>query len=234
MAQLEIHVTGTGTATRRAERGILVLEAQSQQLPTAEEASAVVSSTANKIRETSGTKAGAAIAHYSMSTLDTSSNRERRPSQNKNIDEAPKYDVTYSARAEFNIKFSDFSVLDKLATQFAAMDTVHIKRINWRLTNATLAAIEGGARKDAAQNALQRARNYAEVFADISEEDAARRVQAVDVKEDQYYQQSTKPQLHYGKKQRVYGTVVGRTELQFEPEDVRLDVKVSGKFIVEV
>jgi hypothetical protein len=244
MAQLEIHVTGTGTATRRAERGILVLEAQSQQLPTAEEASVVVTSTVNKIREaiapfcpqddkTRGTKADAAIAHYSMSTLDTSSNRERRPSQNKNIDEAPKYDVTYSARAEFNIKFSNFAVLDKLATQFAAMDTVHIKHINWRLTNATLVSIEGGARKDAAQNALQRARNYAEVFADISEEDAARRVKAVDVKEDQYYQQSTKPQLHYGKKQRTYGTVVDKTELQFEPEDVRLDVKVTGKFIVE-
>jgi hypothetical protein len=140
MAQLEIHVTGTGTATRRAERGILVLEAQSQQLPTAEEASAVVTLTANQIREviapfcpqddkTSGTKADAAIAHYSMSTLDTSSNRERRPNQNKNIDEAPKYDITYSAHAESNIKFSDFTVLDKLVTQFAAMDTVHVKRI---------------------------------------------------------------------------------------------------------
>jgi hypothetical protein len=140
MAQLEIQVTGTGTATRRAERGILVLEAQSQQLPTAEEASAVVTLTANQIREviapfcpqddkTSGTKADAAIAHYSMSTLDTSSNRERRPNQNKNIDEAPKYDITYSAHAESNIKFSDFTVLDKLVTQFAAMDTVHVKRI---------------------------------------------------------------------------------------------------------
>jgi hypothetical protein len=55
----------------------------------------------------------------------------------------------------------------------------------------------------------------------------------VDVTEDQYYQQSTKPQLHFGKRQRTYGTVVVKTELQFEPEDVRLDVKVTGKFIVE-
>jgi uncharacterized protein YggE len=244
MAPLEIHVTGTGTAIRRAERGILVLEARSQQLPTAEEASTVVTSTATAIRdaiapfcpqdeETGGTKANAAIAHYSMSTLDTSSNRERRHNANKNSDEAPKYDVTYSARAEFNIKFSDFAALDKLATQFSAMETIHIKSITWKLTDATFASIEGGARKRAAQNALQRAHDYAEVFADLSTEDAVRRVKAVDVKEDQYYQQSTKPQLHYGKKQRMFGEVVGRDELQFEPEDVRLDVKVTGKFVVE-
>jgi hypothetical protein len=31
----------------------------------------------------------------------------------------------------------------------------------------------------------------------------------------------------------MFGEVVGRDELQFEPEDVRLDVKVTGKFVVE-
>jgi uncharacterized protein YggE len=244
MACLEIHVTGTGTAIRRAERGILVLQAQSQQLPTAEEASAIVTSTANKIRdaiapfcpqdeETGRTKADAAIAHYSMSTLDTSSSRERRHTSNKDSDEPTKYDITYTARAEFNIKFSDFAALDKLATQFSTMETIQIKRITWKLTDATLASIEGGARKRAAQNALQRARDYAEVFADLSTEDAARRVKAVDVKENDYYQQSTKPQLHYGKMQRSNGKLVDKEELQFEPEDVRLEVKVTGKFVVE-
>jgi hypothetical protein len=244
MAPLEIHVTGTGTAIRRAERGILVLQAQSQQLATPEEASAVVTSTANKLRdaiapycpqdeETGHTKEDAAISHYSMSTLDTSSSRERRPAGNGAPDQAPKYDVTYSACAEFNIKFSDFGALDKLATQFSAMENIRIHRITWALTDATLASIEGGARKRAGQDALQRARDYAEVFADLSTEDAVAKVKAIEVKESQYYQQSTRPQLHYGKKQRIRGALLERAELQFEPEDVRLEIKVEGKFVVE-
>jgi hypothetical protein len=244
MAPLEIHVTGAGTAIRRAERGILILQAQSQQLATPEEASAAITSTANILRdaiapycpqdeETGLTRNDAAISHYSMSTLDTSSSRERRPAGNSTVDQAPKYDITYSARAEFNIKFSDFDVLDKLATQFSAMENTRIHRITWALTDATLKSIEGGARKRAAQDALQRARDYAEVFADLSTEDAVARVKAIEVKESQYYEQSTKPQLHYGKKQRIMGQVLERAELQFEPEDVRLEVKVNGKFVVE-
>jgi hypothetical protein len=244
MAPLEIHVTGTGTAIRRAERGILVLQAQSQHVASAEEASAIVTMTANKIcdaimpycphdEDTHRTKADAAIAHYSMSTLNTNSKHEQRYNANKNND-SPKYDITYSARVDFHIKFSDFTALDTLATQFSAMETVHIIRIDWKLTDATLASIEGGARKRAAQNALQRARDYAEVFANLSAEDAVRRVKAVDVKEDQYYQQGTKPQLHYGKRHNMTsGALIDKAEMQFKPEDVKLEVKVSGMFVVE-
>ncbi|KAF1912076.1 hypothetical protein BDU57DRAFT_523426 [Ampelomyces quisqualis] len=245
MTPLEINVQGVGTAIRRAERAILVLKAQSQYLPTPEEASAVVTLTANNLRdaiapycpqdeETGKTKENAAISHYSMSTLDTSSHRDRRSTASANTqDEPAKYDTTYFARADFNIKFSDFSALDKLATQFSRMENVRIERITWALTDATLQSIEGGARKRAAQNALQRARDYAEVFADLSTEGATTKVRAVDVRESQYYQQSTRPQLHYGKRQRLEGMVLDKAELQFEPEDVRLQVKVDGKFVVE-
>jgi uncharacterized protein YggE len=113
------------------------------------------------------------------------------------------------------------------------MENVRIERITWKLTDVTLESIEGGARKRAAQNALQRARDYAEVFADLSTEEAVRKVKAVDVKENQYYQQSTRPQLHYGKAQRALEMVMDKAELQFEPEDVRLEVKVDGTFVVE-
>jgi predicted secreted protein len=246
MARLEINVTGTGTAIRRAERGILILQAQSQHLSTAEEASAVVTSTANTLRdaiapycpqdeETGRTKQDAAIAHYSMSTLDTSSHYEKRPDSSAKKDEEVKYDTTYSARAEFNIKFSDFAALDKLATQFSAMQYVQIKCISWKLTDATLSSIEGSARKGAARNALQRARDYAEVFADLSAEEAVSKVKALHVTESSYYQQSTRPQLHVGKAQRFNGErLVDKAELRFEPEDVRLEVKVDGKFVVEM
>jgi hypothetical protein len=60
------------------------------------------------------------------------------------------------------------------------------------------------------------------------------KVKAVSVEESGYYTTSTKPQLHYGKMQRARRVGVPEsTELQFQPEDVRLEVKVSGKFVVE-
>jgi uncharacterized protein YggE len=242
MAPLNIDVTGSGSAIHTAERGILVVQARSSYVATAEQASKIVATTAASIRElisphcpqdeeTGRTKSDAAISHYSMSTLDTSMNRDRRTTAEG---EKSQYDTTYSASAKFNIKFSDFSVLDTLATQISAMNNTRIESVDWRLTDATHNAITSTARKAAAQDTIRRARDYAEVFAGLSAEEAVQRVKAVSVEESGYYTTSTKPQLHYGKMQRAMRVGVPEsTELQFQPEDVRLEVKVSGKFIVE-
>lgn len=238
MAPLQINVVGTGSTIRPAERAILVLQAYSPDLSTAAEASAIVTLTANTIREaitphcaqdtaTGKTLPGAAIAHYSMSTLDTNS-RSRAIDSKKE-----KYEIVYTAKAQFNIKFSDFTVLGQLATDFSAMQNVSIQRIEWKLTDVTDASIQGEARKRAAADAIQRARDYAQVFGGVAEEDLEKRVKAVDVKENGYYQRGTKPQLHIGKRQRFEGeSSFGKEELQFQPEDVRLSVNVDGRFVV--
>jgi uncharacterized protein YggE len=242
MAPLEINVTGTGTAIHRAERATLVLQAQAQQCPTAQEASSVVTTAANELRnaimpycppdeETGRAKEDAAVSHYSMSTLDTSSRRDVRP-RTAGVGRTSELDITYSARGNFNIKFTKFDVLEKLTTQFSAMDGVRILRIDWHLTDATLASTEADARKRAAQNALQRARDYAEVFANLSAEGAVERVQAVDVRESGYGQQTSRQQRQI-RKQMMSGPVTEKTEMLFEPEDVILEVKIDAKFVVE-
>lgn len=170
----------------------------------------------------------AAIAHYSMSTLDTSS-KQRKISASDSTTPA-KYETVYSARAEFHIKFSDFAVLNKLATQFSAMENVRIQRIDWNLTDRTYDSIKSGARKLAAEDAMQRAYDYAAVFAGVAKEEVGKKVRAVHVKESNSYYQSTRPQLHYGKMMR--GAKVASHELQFQPEDVRLQVNVDGRFEV--
>jgi len=240
MAPLQINVTGTGSTLRPAERAILVLQAYSPDLSSAADASATVTLTANTIREainphcpqdeaTRQTKPGAAIAHYSMSTLDTNS-RSRAIDKTKE-----KYETVYTASAQFNIKFADFDVLNALATDFSAMQNVKIQKIEWHLTDAKMASIEGEARKRAASDAIQRAHDYAEMFAGVAVEDLGKRVKAVSVKENNYYQRSTRPQLHVGKMQRYEGIRThGKEELQFQPEDVRLSVSVDGTFVVEV
>jgi uncharacterized protein YggE len=233
---MEIKVSGTGHCTRKAERAILVLQAKSDQHPTAAEASATVISTASKIRElitphcpqdetTGATAADAAISHYSMTTLDTTSHRERKDYDRE------EYVTTFSARAVFHIKFADFSVLNTLTTQFSGMPNVTIQRIEWHLTDATKASIEERARKHAAQHAIEKARNYAEAFAGVANEDLGRRVKAVEVVDKGYYKTDTRPQLHYGKGLRR-GAVERSDELQFQPEDVRMELNVEAKFIV--
>jgi uncharacterized protein YggE len=232
MGFLEITLNGSGSSIHAAERAILVLEAKAEGQPNPAHASAVVTRAANTIRDAIApycpqdeaerrTVTGAAIAHYSMSTLDTSSSRQIVDGHSKT------YETVYAARALFNIKFHDFAVLNKLATQFSAMDHVKISRIDWDLTDATLDGLKGGARKRAAQDAIAKAIDYAEAFAGVGRE----KVRPVTVSESTYYNQSTRPQLHYGKGMR--GRVTGSEELQFEPEDVRLEVTVTAKFHVE-
>jgi uncharacterized protein YggE len=236
MAPLEISLNGQGTSIHAAERAILSLNAQSEQLTTQAAASEVVTSTANALRDiimpfcpqdeaTGRTLPDAPIVHYSMSTLDTTSHPYRDTSNNI-------IENRYSARAEFKIKFQDFGVLNNLATRFSAMQNVKISRIDWSLTDVTSDSIKGGARKRAAQDAIQRAWDYAAVFADIAADDLKRKVRPVSVNEQGFYQQGTRPQLHYGKGMR--GRPTTTEELQFEPEDVRLDVTVNTKFVVDV
>ena len=239
MAPLQIVVIGSGSTLRSAERAILVLQASSKEVSSPSEASAIVTLTANTIREaiiphctqndaTGQKQPDAAIAHYSMSTLDTNS-RSRLKDKSKE-----KYEVVYSASALFNIKFADFRVLNTLATEFSAMNNIKIQKIDWHLTDDTLASIQGEARKRAANDAIARAHDYAEVFAGVNPEELRKRVKTISVKENNYYQQSTRPQLHRGKRQIAEGLMLaGKEELQFQPEDVRLSVSVEGTFVVE-
>lgn len=125
-------------------------------------------------------------------------------------------------------------MLDKLATQFSAMENIRIERTNWLLTDATQDSIKRDARKRAAQDAFQRARHYAEVFADVAPEEVKDKVQAVEVKGGPYYQQSTRSKLHYGTIKKHRSTLMAAADLQFEPEDVRLEIKVDGKFAIDV
>jgi len=236
MAPLEISINGTGTSIHAAERAILSLNAQSEQLATQAAASEVVTATANALREiimpfcpqdeaTGRTLPDAPIVHYSMSTMDTTSHPHRD-------NDSKIAEHRYSARAEFKIKFQDFGVLNNLATRFSAMQNIKISRIDWSLTDVTFDSIKGGTRKRAAQDAIQRAWDYAAVFADIAADDLKKKVRPVSVNEQGYYQQGTRPQLHYGKGMRGHRTTT--EELQFEPEDVRLEVTVNAKFVVEM
>ncbi|KAF2825400.1 hypothetical protein CC86DRAFT_42922 [Ophiobolus disseminans] len=245
MTHPEINVTGTGSATRRAERATLVLQVHSRTCPTSDDASAALTTFINKLTESIGPycpddagtgriKGDAAISHYSIDIRDTNNHRERQSEPSSfMISKASTYATSYSGRADLDIDFADFKLLNTLATQFSTTENVSIQRVIWHLTEATLASVESLARKEAAKNALQRARDYAEVFADISAEEAVHKVKVVVVTEGSKYEQRTRPQMHYGRKQSVKTKFLKeKAELTFEPVDIVVEVKVQGKFVV--
>ncbi|KAK9793532.1 putative SIMPL domain-containing protein [Seiridium cardinale] len=235
---MEIKLTGTGTT---AERAILNVSASSHEVQTATIASSQVTSTAKAIRElitphcpdnpSEQMPSTTAISHYSMSSLQTNSQIQRLP-RSHTTDPQPEPKIVYTARADFTIKFADFSVLNELATKLSTMENVSIKRIDWHLTDATTDSIKAGTRKAAAKDAIARARDYAEVFGGMTAEEAIKQTIPLSVVESAHYQLSSKPQLHYGKALRL--ATVDRTseELHFEPEDIRLEVKVEATFKV--
>jgi hypothetical protein len=238
MAPLTITVTGTAHTLRPATRAILVLKASTPELSTAARASATITYTAKQIRDaiephcpsdpdTGRIVDGAGVSHYSMGSLDTSSARRSVDKYNT------EYETVHTASTSFNIKFADFALLNRLATQLSALEAVEIQRIEWHLTDAQELSIHSEARRNAAADAVQRAYDYAAVFAGVKEGDLKRRVRAIKVEEDGNYRLGTGPQLHSTKTKLRGNEDFKREELRFVPEDVRLSVCVEGVFVVE-
>jgi uncharacterized protein YggE len=133
----------------------------------------------------------------------------------------------YTAEAAFEIKFKDFGVLNTLATRFSAMQNITITNVTWALTDSTKDSIQGSARKQAAESAKEKAIDYAEAFIGVGPE----KVKPFNVHEEPYYSQSTRPHLH--REKGVRSVRANSEELMFEPEDVRYEITVTAKFLVE-
>lgn len=141
MPPLKIDVNGNGTTFHKAERGILTLEARSSHVASAGEASQIVTIAANSIRdlitphypqdeETGRTRSDAAISHYSMGTMTTKTQHQPRTIGDE---KGSSYEVSHSASAKFDIRFSDFALLNTLVTEISALEDVCIESVNGAL-----------------------------------------------------------------------------------------------------
>ncbi|KAJ4348635.1 uncharacterized protein N0V89_010013 [Didymosphaeria variabile] len=173
----------------------------------------------------------AAISHYSIKTLETSQGRDRAQDYGTmSFSSKASYKITFTAFADLSIEFRDFALLARLATQIGSMENVKIKSLEWILTPSTRATVEAQARKEAARHAIRKARDYAEVFGGLSEEEAASKVRAVLVKEAVPYKTVTKSKVHIGKAKSEW---MQKSEWDYEPLDVGIEVKVDGRFAVD-
>lgn len=230
----EITVTGQGVHVLPAERAVLILKVQSNEVESQKEATAIVTATANTLREmihplyptvegTGRAADDAAIVHYAMTTMGTASVTK----YNKDWDESK---PRFCADVEFHIKFRNFGAINGFATKVSAMDNVAIGRISWNLTDETLLTATAVARKAAGRSAVQKAHDFAQAVCGVEESACAARIVPVEVTENWSYAHSTRPQLHFGKALR--GTSTGDHELQFEPEDVSVEIAINISFEV--
>ncbi|KAI3400346.1 hypothetical protein diail_3363 [Diaporthe ilicicola] len=174
--QLKIHVNGSASVFRTAERGVLYIEISSTT-STQAEASANVSSTTETVISTFRSFAqktedglyphdSAGITAFSASAPETSVFIPR----DKNGRELKSAAKEYTATTTAEVVFRDLDLLARLATELSAMENVSITQTSWRLTDATHAAICREARINAMKDAVQKAEDYAgvvgrEVFA---------------------------------------------------------------------
>ncbi|KAF2443531.1 hypothetical protein P171DRAFT_432771 [Karstenula rhodostoma CBS 690.94] len=247
MSPLEIHVAGVGINYHPAERSILTLHVQTKSFPTVQEAESSVASIINSLCDaiapycpqnttTGSTKLedNAAISHYSLKSFETSQGRDRVQDSSYNstlsFSKSSSYQHTFSASADLIIEFRDFALLARLATTIGSMENVKIKCLEWVLTPSTRATVEAKARKDAARHAIRKARDYAEGFGGLSEEEAVSKVRAVLVKENVQYTTYTKAKIHLGK---AKSGSIQKSEWDYEPQDVGVEVKVHARFTVD-
>ena len=182
--QLKIHVNGSASVFRTAERGVLHIEVSSTTTSQAEASSNVSATTENMIntfrRFAPKTEDGlyphasAGITAFSASAPETSTFIPRAKN-GRELKTAPK---EYTTTTTAEVIFRDMELLARLATELSAMENVSITQTEWRLTDATHAAICREARVKAMKDAVQKAEDYAgvvgrEVFAFKVEDGAA-------------------------------------------------------------
>lgn len=104
-------------------------------------------------------KVAAPLAHWSKTSLSSTS---YVPYNHKNPDK--ELSRIYNASVNFDIRFRDFVALGSFGTKLSSLIHVEVQNINWILTEATLKSFKSQLRKEATQDAIQKAKDYCEVL----------------------------------------------------------------------
>jgi uncharacterized protein YggE len=232
MAPLIITTTGTSTISRPAERATVTIQVNSSG-PSQQEVSQDVISTSqtlqNSLKElSSGTETGRAAAgsgmiQWSLSTLSTFSYPMWNDAQQVHVDPTKKREMKYTASTTLTIKFANLKLLGGVCTDLSELQFVSIRSIEWSLTDATTASLNSQSRREAVQDAVAKARDYAAAV-DVMN------VKAVDI------QDQGAPHRFGGRgTTRAQGPQMGQgrpeeNRLNFEPENCELNCSVTVRF----
>ncbi|KAH6855515.1 hypothetical protein B0I37DRAFT_57754 [Chaetomium sp. MPI-CAGE-AT-0009] len=238
--QLEIYVDGKGSSFRTAERGYLRLGIsatstdQSQAFGEVQKAAATVTNTFRALalkNLDNQPHPDAAVTAFSMTPLSTLSTYQR----DKNYRELRTLPKEHTVNASAEAIFRNMDKLAEVSNQLATMPHISILGTEWRLTDATRAALEREARVKAIQEAVQKAEDYARVV--------GRQVVAVEIRDQpapgsmplhaaqaqaQYMMQQQAQSRHPS----MSGIAVTAPEgPALEPKTITVSAAISAKFV---
>ncbi|KZP25813.1 hypothetical protein FIBSPDRAFT_855446 [Athelia psychrophila] len=221
LAPVTIHVEGHSTLYRLAERAAMSVDI-SDEGPAQDAISTAVTSTARTLQSAldelcpHGEIAPVApISFYALEALSTWSRADTDKEGNETGGR------TYGARTHLDIRFRDFARLGAMEEMLSTTPLVSIKGVTWRLTEETEQALAVQSRKEALEDAVRRARDFAEVV-------GCKNVQCVEIT------QGDEPTA-YGRAKQTAGRNGGMADavsgaLDFEPQKVMMSASVSVKF----
>ncbi|RJE24936.1 hypothetical protein PHISCL_02768, partial [Aspergillus sclerotialis] len=165
MTPIEISVTGSSSIHRHPERAFLTLRVSSNG-PSQATVSQEVTLRSNHIQnllnllspktETGEATPDAPVTVYSVGFL-------RSWSHVPHDKDGQPLERVYYAQVNINANFRDFGKLSQVAAELLALPNVEISGIDWQLTKPTRKALGSESRKLAMLDAVEKARDYAEV-----------------------------------------------------------------------
>jgi len=220
-APLTITARGISTITRISERAILSVqvstegndqEAVSREVTTTSKTLQKIFAELAPKTESGEPSPDAPVTTWNMQSLSTGS---YRPRDAQGVD----LDRRYTANSAFEVEFRDFGKLGAVTTQLLAIPNVSIYNTTWRLTEQTKESLGSQSRKEAVQDAMAKARDFAEAA-------GCKTVRPFEIS-DGY------SDVEYGYNMRMKAGTAEDGELSFTPEEVKLKTDVTVKFYAE-
>lgn len=246
MPPLVMTVQGHAVIPRTAERAVLDIEISSsgtsrqwvsEEVTTSAKHLQTLLRSMSPADSSDEAKQSAALAHWSMTSLTTTS---RTPIDNHGnpLKDAERI---YSAVTAFDIRVRDFDKLGPFATRLSTFQHLKIKTIEWTLTEPTKKTFESELRIMAAKDAQQRARDYAQALGLTT-------VRPIELDEQPAsyvhgrIMQSQRRMKQTARRGGIFGASVAALsgsehedeqnfeDVFFQPEEVRMQASVSMKF----
>jgi uncharacterized protein YggE len=172
-------------------------------------------------------KQASPLAHWSKKSMTATSHV---PYHNH---DKPAPSRIYDCSVNFDIRFKEFKALGSFGEKLSALSHVEVRNIQWALAPGTEKTFHSRLRKEAAQDALQKARDYCEVL-------GCTNLRPVDLSEGGMaptFGNARMAQMQQMQVQQPYGPGGNgnrdESPLEFRPEEVRMSMEVTVKFHAE-
>ncbi|KAF7188632.1 hypothetical protein HII31_10294 [Pseudocercospora fuligena] len=172
------------------------------------------------------------LSHWSKKSLTSSSHVP----YNRDGEELPR---RYSSKIPFDIRFKDFKALGTFGTKVSALPHVEVQNIEWILTPATEKSFKSQLRKDAAKDAIEKARDYCEAT-------GCKNLRPVELNEGNVYMPTTRSGMVYAAAfapgevreeeegdEEMLGAGPQDEDLEFEPQEIKMSLDVTMKFLAD-